>query len=1178
MAPSSEGQVRAMAQAYQQAEWQPSDVQFIECHATGTPLGDRVELESYQQLWEGHQGDCVLSSVKGNIGHLLTAAGASGLVRTLLSMEKGVLPPSANVNTPILEKELDESSFRILKKQERWQPGNGLSRKAAISGFGFGGVNAHVLVEEYHEDLLEELPAKASEKRPVAIVGLSTSLSSDRELDNPKSWNTPVGKEKRWFGAENSKWFRSRFTEHEFEVKQRTALEVPFGLFKIPPNEIKSMLPQQVLALLVAAEAIYDAGNPSLAGERTGIFVGVELDGMTNSYRQRWTLEKKSSLWNIGLGLGLNEDQLEQWAEQLKDSFGEALTADAVMGSLASIIPSRIAREFDVGGPSFTVSGMENSGLHALKLAVGAIQRGELDYGVVGAVDFASQLLPVMNHRRLREANGNHGQYQYEDGAITVIVKDYEEAIRQGDKIYGVIEDIDGMVSGVASSIWPVPENFSKFVRSQFSKGRYLYRSEGIIAGKTISDRKLAESVSEEGCVAAFPISQHSWYQGAATGLIKCMESALTYQRSLLKGWQSEEFCLLAHTAASGSSISIAFKGHEQDQLPQLLEMPLPVTKCFSVTIPGLSFVIPPIPAPIRRVVGGTKVGRIEKPHQGLDRLPSQVNFVEQLLQAMKEAEAANADAQGAYEHLSLSAMKLGKELAQGSQSRGGAETLGLFLPTWTGVPGNEDLIGGEQDTSQSIFPESNPIPKPSQREPLSLEASFLSYEDCVEFAEGKIAKVFGEDFAFVDQFPTRVRLPTDKLLLCHRVMSLVGEAFSLQDGELVTEHDVFADSWYLDHGKIPTSIAIEAGQADLLLSAWLGADKHTQGEAVYRLLDAKVTFHSKLPRPDSIIRYKIKIKNFFQRGDTLMFRFGFEASVGSTPLMSMVDGCAGFFTPEELEQGRGIVKTEEKAQKGRFVGGYLPLFVVEQETYNDEQMQSLSQGELQSCFGADFESHCLVDPVRMPAGDLKLVDRILSLETFGGLYGVGKIVGEADVDPSAWYLTSHFIDDNVMPGTLMYECCLHTLRIFMLRHGLVGEDHELSFDPIEGEESQLKCRGQVLSSTTKIRYETHIKEIGFGPNAYAIADAYMYADDRCIVDISNMTLSITGVNKKSVDKIWAGEVKKPVFSYEQIVEFSSGLPSKAFGDQYKPFDHQRKMARLPRLSAPRFIIEPKHF
>src|SRR5262249_34174977 len=152
-------------------------------------------------------------------------------------------------------------------------------------------------------------------------------------------------------------------------------------------------------------------------------------------------------------------------------------------------------------------------------------------------------------------------------------------------------------------------------------------------------------------------------------------------------------------------------------------------------------------------------------------------------------------------------------------------------------------------------------------------------------------------------------------LMLVDRVLSIEGTPRSLQAGRIVTEHEIQPGAWYLEDGRIAPSIAIEAGQADLLLCSYLGVDFETQGLARYRLLDATVTFHRELPMPGSVIRYDIQITRFFRQGPTILFRFQFDATVAGERLLTMRDGCAGFFTPAELAAGRGIVRRNASSQ-----------------------------------------------------------------------------------------------------------------------------------------------------------------------------------------------------------------------------------------------------------------------
>jgi 3-hydroxymyristoyl/3-hydroxydecanoyl-(acyl carrier protein) dehydratase len=152
-----------------------------------------------------------------------------------------------------------------------------------------------------------------------------------------------------------------------------------------------------------------------------------------------------------------------------------------------------------------------------------------------------------------------------------------------------------------------------------------------------------------------------------------------------------------------------------------------------------------------------------------------------------------------------------------------------------------------------------------------------------------------------------------------------------------------------------------------------------------------------------------------------------------------------------------------------------------------------------------------------------------------------------------------------VMPGTLMYECCLHTLRTLLLRQGWVGAEGEIAYEPVPGVTSRLKCRGQVTARTKKVHYEIEIKEIGYGPEPYAIADALMYADGKAIVEIGNMSVRISGTTRETLEALWKPQEKRtPLFDRDSITAFAIGKPSVAFGKPYEVFDEQRIIARLP--------------
>jgi 3-hydroxymyristoyl/3-hydroxydecanoyl-(acyl carrier protein) dehydratase len=402
----------------------------------------------------------------------------------------------------------------------------------------------------------------------------------------------------------------------------------------------------------------------------------------------------------------------------------------------------------------------------------------------------------------------------------------------------------------------------------------------------------------------------------------------------------------------------------------------------------------------------------------------------------------------------------------------------------------------------------------------------------------------------------------------------------------VITEHDVLSDAWYLDGGRAPVCISVEAGQADLFLCSYLGIDHAVKGKRSYRLLDAKVKFHRGLPQPGDVIRYEIKIDHFSRQGETHLFFFSFEGYIGNSHLISMTDGCAGFFTEEEVHNSGGIILTDEDTQSlpdqkplnwPVFAFGLHP----ETESYDDAALESLRQGDLAQCFGPDFIGIQLAESLRLPGGRMKLIHRILELDPKGGRYGLGRIRAEADIHPDDWFLTCHFMDDMVMPGTLMYECCAHTLRVLIQRMGWVTEKSKVCYEPMVGVQSVLKCRGPVTPETSKVWYDIEVKEIGYAPEPYVIADALMYADGHRIVSFKDMSMKMTGITRDEIESLWKEKLKaqgsklkarpslppiskEPIFDRDRILSFAVGKPSEAFGEPYKIFDNDRVIARLP--------------
>ncbi len=558
-----------------------------------------------------------------------------------------------------------------------------------------------------------------------------------------------------------------------------------------------------------------------------------------------------------------------------------------------------------------------------------------------------------------------------------------------------------------------------------------------------------------------------------------------------------------------------------------------------------------------------------------------------QLIATMEAANQATSDAHDTFLRFSQNAMA---DLADALTMR---QALLSQLAGTDAIP--TGLTALDEGNGIATTP-SNPIEAPQIVHPPATEVPVAFDRDkCMEFAIGKVANVLGPDFAEVDQYPVRVRLPDEPLMLVDRILEVEGVKRSLGGGRVVTEKDVVAGDWYLDGGRMPISITVESGQADLFLCSYLGIDHAVKGTRAYRLLDATVKFHRGLPVPGEVIRYDIRIDRFVRQGATYLFFFSFEGTIAGKPLLSMSGGCAGFFTEAEIRGSGGIVETaEERAHKPG-----IPLDGLDQlvpcsdiESYDEQQVDALRAGNLAACFGQEFASLPLTEPIRLPSGKMRLVHRVTELNVGGGRFGKGLIRAEADVHPDDWFLTCHFVDDMVMPGTLMYDCCVQTLRIFLMRIGWVAEHDTVCYEPVLGVSSALRCRGPVTRATKVVTYELHVKEMGYGPEPYVIADALMYGDGEKIVRFIDMSLKMTGTTKAQLDELWnasdnrvvqdggsptnqitvapIGEIaaspnpKPAIYDYDRILAFSVGNPSEAFGEPYRVFDQERRIARLP--------------
>ncbi|MGH8791215.1 MAG: beta-ketoacyl synthase N-terminal-like domain-containing protein, partial [Stackebrandtia sp.] len=161
-APEPEGQSRALRRAYEAAGYGPETVELVEAHGTGTAAGDAAEVAALREVFAGSGDDaqrCALGSVKSQLGHTKCAAGAVGLLKTVLALHQKTLPPTIKIDKPDPKLDLESSPFYLNTETRPWVRGGDHPRRASVSSFGFGGSNFHLTLEEY-------LPAENAKARP----------------------------------------------------------------------------------------------------------------------------------------------------------------------------------------------------------------------------------------------------------------------------------------------------------------------------------------------------------------------------------------------------------------------------------------------------------------------------------------------------------------------------------------------------------------------------------------------------------------------------------------------------------------------------------------------------------------------------------------------------------------------------------------------------------------------------------------------------------------------------------------------------------------------------------------------------------------------------------------------------------------------------------------------------
>ncbi|MGI6118492.1 MAG: beta-ketoacyl synthase N-terminal-like domain-containing protein [Bilifractor sp.] len=390
-APSSRGQLKAMNRSIEAAGMSPDEIDYIETHATGTRVGDKVEIETIRQFFAAGKDPArkiPIGSIKSQIGHAFSAAGMANLEKILLAFQHGVLPPTNHFEH--VPDGVDLGPLYVNTEVRPWERrAEDVPRRAMLNAFGFGGINANVFLEEYlpayHEKLIRQWQDREDPECDLSVVGIGV-------LGKPEGFTSGEGQETTIL-RKPDRWPEE--TENLFDPREGYLVQnysFPFMKYHIPPKILKEIDLAQQYSLIAAGRAIDSYGREKIDGERTGVYVGAMM-GLESAIRADFRVRHVEYLDLLGKSMRIKNVQEEKIRAILKAITGKVrenlpkVEEDTLPGYMDNIMAGRISNFFDFSGTNAVFDQDLVSFDAALYHAALSLENREIDTAVVGGVN-----------------------------------------------------------------------------------------------------------------------------------------------------------------------------------------------------------------------------------------------------------------------------------------------------------------------------------------------------------------------------------------------------------------------------------------------------------------------------------------------------------------------------------------------------------------------------------------------------------------------------------------------------------------------------------------------------------------------------------------------------------------------------------------------------------------------
>lgn len=508
-APRTEGQQLAIRRAYH--EEPVLSIDYLEAHATSTQVGDATEIKSLTELRSEGKQPLLVGSVKSNLGHTLEAAGVVGLIKLIIAMRRGEIPPTIHFREPSQEVDAASESVQVVSRVTPW-PTRGRSKRGAVNAFGIGGLNGHAVIEVGAASLSVANGRSKGSDEPIVIVGRGVVLPGAFGVkqfaallsgDATALCHAP---KERWRGALGVGPMSSPHFVPTCVGGFIRGYQFDGQPYRIPPKQVRMANPVQMMLIDAVAQAAQEAdgGKWAMDRSRTSVIVGTIFGGeFSNQLQIGLRLPELCVLITEELGrAGVSAGDATKIAKLYRDAMLQHYPAllDETGSFTASTLASRIAKSFDLMGGACAIDCDDASGALALMLAADQLRSGEADTVICGVAQRSLDLVAfkslqlkgeLLESGRGEDVPADCSRVLPGEGVAVLMLRRLSAAQQAGSPVYGLI---DGFETGVKAKA-------TAFKRSHMAEdaiNQTIARRVGYLPGAHSVVRLIAETIRWE--------------------------------------------------------------------------------------------------------------------------------------------------------------------------------------------------------------------------------------------------------------------------------------------------------------------------------------------------------------------------------------------------------------------------------------------------------------------------------------------------------------------------------------------------------------------------------------------------------------------------------------------------------------------------------------------------------